>query len=68
MDLLTVLTWVYVAIALLAIYLTIRERMQEGRHSLRSAFAGLLACILWPVTAVGVALAVAIDARQPPRR
>jgi hypothetical protein len=68
MDMLTVLTWAYVAIAVSAIVLTIRERMQERRHSLRSALAGLVACILWPVTAAGVAVAVAIDARSTARR
>lgn len=63
MDLLTVLTLGYGVIAVFAIFMTLRERMRHGNHSLRLALAGLVACLLWPLTTATMLVAATIEAR-----
>lgn len=64
MDLMTILYWAYVVIAVVAIWLTIRERMRERQQNLGSALLGLLACLLWPLMTAFMAVAVVVEARS----
>jgi uncharacterized membrane protein len=64
MDLFAVLWTLYALIALLALALTVRERMRERLTAPATAVLGVLACIFWPVAATGLWVAARSDIRR----
>ena len=59
-----ILTILYVLVATFAIIMTLLEQCEEGINSVMCKFLGLLACAVWPLTFLVVA--VAVQLHPPP--